>query len=194
MPVIDLPLTPAQARKLSQGKRIRLTKGQVSREGDAVSVNMSSRLASKITRRLKAGKGFQLAHEWDSHATSGDGIGNPFKKLARATAGVVKTIRKKAPGVLKQVGHETGRIAQQAKKYVPRGIVKGAIADLSLAATSAIGQPELAPLRSEASLQAAYKQAVSLAIRSGAIELPVPRARTAQTRPALDDPWLTARL
>ena len=55
-------------------------------------------------------------------------------------------------------------------------------------------QPELAPLRSEASLQAAYKQAVSLAIRSGAIELPVPRARTAQTRPALDDPWLTARL
>jgi hypothetical protein len=55
-------------------------------------------------------------------------------------------------------------------------------------------QPELAPLRSEASLQAAYKQAVSLAIRSGAIELPMPRARTAQTRPALDDPWLTARL
>ena len=55
-------------------------------------------------------------------------------------------------------------------------------------------QPELGPLRSEASLQAAYKQAVSLAIRSGAIELPVPRARTAQTRPALDDPWLTARL
>jgi len=150
MPVIDLPLTPAQARKLSQGKRIRLTKGQVSREGDAVSVNMSSRLASKITRRLKAGKGFQLAHEWDSHATSGDGIGNPFKKLARATAGVVKTIRKKAPGVLKQVGHETGRIAQQAKKYVPRGIVKGAIADLSLAATSAIGQPELAPLMRKA--------------------------------------------
>ena len=111
---------------------------------------MSSRLASKITRRLKAGKGFQLAHEWDSHATSGDGIGNPFKKLARATAGVVKTIRKKAPGVLKQVGHETGRIAQQAKKYVPRGIVKGAIADLSLAATSAIGQPELAPLMRKA--------------------------------------------
>ena len=55
-------------------------------------------------------------------------------------------------------------------------------------------QPELRPLRSEASLQAAYKQAVSLAIRSGAIELPVPRARTAQTLPALDDPWLTARL
>ncbi len=55
-------------------------------------------------------------------------------------------------------------------------------------------QPEIAPLRPEASLQAVYKQAVSLAIRSGAIELPVPRARTAQTRPALDDPWLTARL
>jgi hypothetical protein len=55
-------------------------------------------------------------------------------------------------------------------------------------------QPELAPLRSEASLQAAHKEAVSLAIRSGAIELPVPRARTAQTSPALDDPWLTARL
>jgi hypothetical protein len=55
-------------------------------------------------------------------------------------------------------------------------------------------QPELGPLRSEASLQAAYKQSVSVAIRSGAIELPVPRARTAQTRPALDDPWLTARL
>jgi hypothetical protein len=55
-------------------------------------------------------------------------------------------------------------------------------------------QPELGPLRSETSLQAAYKQAVSLAIRSGAIELPVPRARTAQTLPALDDPWLTARL
>ena len=55
-------------------------------------------------------------------------------------------------------------------------------------------QPELAPLPSEASLQAAYKQAVSLAIRSGAVELPVPKARTAQTRPALDDPWLTARL
>ncbi len=55
-------------------------------------------------------------------------------------------------------------------------------------------QPELGPLRSEASLHAAYKQAVSLAIRSGAIELPVPRARTAQTLPALDDPWLTARL
>jgi hypothetical protein len=55
-------------------------------------------------------------------------------------------------------------------------------------------QPELAPLRSEASLQAAYKQAVSLAGRSGAIELPMPRARTAQTLPASDDPWLTARL
>jgi hypothetical protein len=55
-------------------------------------------------------------------------------------------------------------------------------------------QPELVPLRSEASLQAAYKQAVSLAIRSGAIELPTLRARTAQTLPASDDPWLTARL
>jgi hypothetical protein len=55
-------------------------------------------------------------------------------------------------------------------------------------------QPELAPLRSEASLQAAYKQAVSLAIRSDAIELPILRARTAQTLPASDDPWLTARL
>jgi hypothetical protein len=55
-------------------------------------------------------------------------------------------------------------------------------------------QPELAPLRSEAFLQAAYKQAVSLAIRSGAIELPMPRARTAQTLPTSDDPWLTARL
>ncbi len=55
-------------------------------------------------------------------------------------------------------------------------------------------QPELAPLRAEAPLQASYKQAVSLAIRSGAIELPMPRARTAQTLPATDDPWLTARL
>ena len=55
-------------------------------------------------------------------------------------------------------------------------------------------QPELAPLRFEASLQTAYKQAVSLAIRSGAIEFPVPRARTAQTLTAYDDPWLTARL
>jgi hypothetical protein len=55
-------------------------------------------------------------------------------------------------------------------------------------------QPELAPLRSDAQLHNAYKQAVSLAIRSGAIELPVPRARTAQTLPALDDPWLNARL
>ncbi len=55
-------------------------------------------------------------------------------------------------------------------------------------------QPELGPLRSKASSQAAYKQAVSIAIRSGAIELPVPRARTAQTLPVLDDPWRTARL
>jgi hypothetical protein len=55
-------------------------------------------------------------------------------------------------------------------------------------------QPELAPLRAEAPVQAAYKQAVSLAIRSGAIELPMPRARAAQTLPVSDDPWLTARL
>ena len=55
-------------------------------------------------------------------------------------------------------------------------------------------QPELAPLRAEAPLHDAYKQAVSLAIRSGAIETPLSRARTAQTLPASDDPWLTARL
>jgi hypothetical protein len=55
-------------------------------------------------------------------------------------------------------------------------------------------QPELAPLRGEAPLQASYKQAVSLAIRSGATELPMPRARAAQTLPVSDDPWLTARL
>ena len=55
-------------------------------------------------------------------------------------------------------------------------------------------QPELAPMRSEAQLHNAYKQAVSLAIRSGAIETPVSRARTAQNLPASNDPWLTARL
>lgn len=145
MPIVDLPLTPAQARKLMQGKRVRLTKNQVTREAEAVSVNMSDKMARKIKRRLTSGKGFNLSHEFEP-TVAGDGIGAPFRKLVRGVKDVVKTVEKKAPGALKQVGHETGRVAQQAKKFVPRAAVKGAVTGLSLAATTAIGQPQLAPL------------------------------------------------
>jgi len=41
-------------------------------------------------------------------------------------------------------------------------------------------QLELAPLRSDAQLHNACKQSVSLAIRSGDIDAPLSRARTAQ--------------
>jgi hypothetical protein len=55
-------------------------------------------------------------------------------------------------------------------------------------------QPELAPLRGDASLHNAARQSVSQAIRSGAIETPTRRTANTHTFPVLDDPWLTARL
>lgn len=81
---------------------------------------------------------------------TGDGIGQAFKRFGKATQRglntAVREVKRRAPGVVKQVAHETGRAAQQAKKYVPRAAIKGAVKGLAMAATTAIGQPELAPL------------------------------------------------
>lgn len=268
MPVLDLPITKAQARRLQKGLTIRLNKTAVSGSANRVPVNVPASMARKLSGRLKRGRGFQLSapirgggpepsvgtkrgrefgpfsygFEFDAtppaakrfslqlpedtldyesdtspyeevvkiskppraqrgntavmtatdylqmgwspkevadmvkrgdvmHGPSqdanknmrkrarfapevidltGDGIGQAFKRFGKATQRglntAVREVKKRAPGVVKQVAHETGRAAQQAKKYVPRAAIKGAVKGLAMAATTAIGQPELAPL------------------------------------------------
>lgn len=153
MPLVNLPLTAAQARRLYNGQRVRMTGKRVGEEG-TVPIIVSNQMARKIERRMIAGRGFDFTNEQNSQtstpfdndllSTSGSGIKKTFRKLGKVTKRVIKSIRKEAPGVLKQVGRETGRVAQQAKKYVPKSVVKGAIAGLATAATTAIGQPYLA--------------------------------------------------
>lgn len=154
MTLVDLPLTPAQARKLSRGQRVRLTKHHLLRN-NTVQVNVSPRMAGKIQRRIVSGRGFDLSNEWGESPTTkgrtfdddllhGDGIGSAFKKMGRAVKSVAKTIRKEAPGAIKQAAHATGSVAQQAKKYVPKQLIKGAVNGLAVAGTTAIGQPQLA--------------------------------------------------
>ena len=137
MTVLQIGLSKPQLNKLRKGANIRVSASSLAR--NEVSLEVSDSIAKRIQSCIRRGKGIQLNGTDVSEVVDGGSlksIGKQFKKAGKSISRGFDVLEREAPGVIKQGGHELGRAAQQAKKYVPKDVLKAGVSAASLAVTA----------------------------------------------------------